>query len=235
MNIPSLKTEYTRSSPQAAVIPEEATEAVVDIVEEAKEESSRLSPMSLFNTIAKNEQPSQINSAQDFEKFMMAMIQDHLDTNHSQLEVHHTHLEQVQKRKAALLEKLKELNISINSDGSVAFWSSAQGWMTLASVAIGLGSLVASLPTVLGATVGFLTAWTTAIKFFFEGRRDEQKAGMIPIREAHDITCDDLKSRSKVISKSLEEWNTLAMRLANVIKSHSNVREQGMQNIRRKS
>lgn len=243
MYIQSIKSSLEESSilektRETLVIEESLPE---ELGEELQEESSnQLSPLNVYNKLVKKDEPKLINSAEDFERFLITIVQDHLDNNEKGLETHRVHLENNKNRKMALHAKLREINIKINEDGTIAFLNGTQTVLSIATGVATVGSFLASYFTggasliAIPITLGFMKAWTSALTSFFQGRREQQQAEMLTIRHSHDLCEDDLKRQTKVISKSSEEWSKLAHTLANVIRNHGSIREQAVQNINRR-
>lgn len=165
----------------------------------------------------------------DFEKFMTEVLQYLMDTDQEKGLMAREALQHIQSRKEEIVKDLQKLGLDIKSNEKITlFLGGVQIVTTVSTLALAFVCpwvLGVAVPAVVSGGVGFLGAWTTAFKMFFQGKMDKQRMASIDLNLNQNLCEQDLKKNMKEMSENFADWNRLFGELCQFLADNNKVKK----------
>jgi hypothetical protein len=162
-----------------------------------------------------NELEEKLMGPEDFERFMIILMKHMMEYNQKKAQDQREFLNKDQKFLNSLAKKLQEAGLIINKHDNISFYLSwGQAGLGVVTGALAIASLLGVATGGLAAVgFGLAGAAATATKYWSQGTRDKHKAEALTIQHHREIGQEMMKSSTKKMSGTLEEWVRLCEKL----------------------
>jgi hypothetical protein len=146
-------------------------------------------------------------------------MHEHLDSKAKQAEMDMDQISRNQKRKEALFEKIRELNISIYDEGIVSFFGTLSDISSQITALAALTTIFVPALSPLTLAAALIAAVGKAVNHFFKTKNNDFKAQSSFHEISHDLFKNDIKRSSKAVTLRVEEWRQLAQEIKKTVEN----------------